>query len=182
MKVEAQEYRLKTGEKILIREGTVADSGALLETEREYILTSRYLIVSPSDLEQTVADEARWINELNANPNSLLLLALHNGNVIGHIDLTGSEEQQPDQSGLISMGMLQEYQNKGLGSILLRVVVAWARQQHQLQVLCLQVSRANKDAIRLYKKAGFRTEGKRPGLAPEEQVDDSESVIMTLNL
>jgi RimJ/RimL family protein N-acetyltransferase len=182
MKVEAQEYELKTGEKILVREGKVADSGALLKTEREYILTSRYLIVSPSDLEQTVADEARWIKELNKNPSSLLLLALHNGNVIGHIDLTGSGEEYEEQSGLISMGMLQEYQNKGLGSILLRVVVEWARQQHQLQVLCLQVSRANKGAIRLYKKAGFKTEGKQPDLAPEEQVDDSESVIMTLNL
>jgi RimJ/RimL family protein N-acetyltransferase len=182
MKVEAQEYELKTGEKVLVREGKVADSKALLKTEREYVLTSRYLIVSPSDLEQTVADEARWIRELNTNPSSLLLLALHNGNVIGSIDLTGSGEAYEDQSGLISMGMLQEYRNKGLGSILLRLVVEWARQQHQLQVLCLQVASANKDAIRLYQKAGFKIEGNQPGLAPEQQVDSSEHMIMTLNL
>lgn len=160
----------------------MADSEALLETEREYVLTSRYLIVSPADLEHTVADEARWIRELRLNPNSLLLLALHNGEVIGNLDLTGSEEEYEDQSGLITMGILQEFQNKGLGSILLREAIAWAQQNHQLQVLCLQVERANKSAVRLYQKAGFKVEGKQPDVAPGEQVDMSESIIMTLNL
>lgn len=182
MKIAPQEYELKTGEKILIREGNVADSEALLETVREYVLTSRYLIIAPEELEQTVADEAKWIRELKLNPNSLLLLALHNGEVIGNLDLTGSEEEFEDQSGLITMGMLQEYQNKGLGSILLREAVAWARQNHKLQVLCLQVERANKSAVRLYQKAGFKVEGKQSDVAPEEQVDFSESIIMTLNL
>lgn len=173
---------MKTGEKILIREGNVADSEALLETVREYVLTSRYLIVAPEELDSTVADEAKWIRELRQNPNSLLLLALHDGAVIGNLDLTGSEEEYEDQSGLITMGLLQEYQNKGLGSILLREAVAWARQNHKLQVLCLQVERANKSAVRLYQKAGFRVEGKQPDIAPEDQVDYSESIIMTLNL
>lgn len=182
VKIAAQEYELKTGEKVLIREGNVADSKALLETVREYVLTSRYLIIAPEELEQTVADEAKWIRELRLNPNSLLLLALHNGEVIGNLDLTGSEEEFEDQSGLITMGMLQEYQNKGLGSILLREAVAWARQNHKLQVLCLQVERANKSAVRLYQKAGFKIEGKQPDVAPEDQVDYGESIIMTLNL
>lgn len=173
---------MKTGEKVLIREGNVADSEALLETVREYVLTSRYLIVAPDELENTVADEAKWIWELRQNPNSLLLLALHNGAVIGNLDLTGSEEDYEDQSGLITMGLLQEYQNKGLGSILLREAVAWARQNHKLQVLCLQVERANKSAVRLYQKTGFRVEGKQTDLAPEDQVDYSERIIMTLNL
>lgn len=173
---------MKSGEIILIREGGVADSGALLETVREYVLTSRYLIIAPEELEHTVADEARWIRELKLNPNSLLLLALHNGEVIGNLDLTGSEEEFEDQSGLITMGMLQEYRNKGLGSILLREAVTWARQNHRLQVLCLQVERANKNAVRLYQKAGFKVEGKQPEVAPEDQVDFSERIIMTLNL
>ncbi|MFD3003227.1 GNAT family N-acetyltransferase [Pontibacter toksunensis] len=182
MKVAAQEYELKTGEKVLIREGTVADSEALLETVREYVLTSRYLIVAPDELENTVADEAAWIKELRQNPNSLLLLALHNGAVIGNLDLTGSGDEYEEQSGLITMGILQAYQNKGLGSLMLREALAWARQNHQLQVLCLQVQRANKSAVRLYQKAGFKVEGKQPDVAPEDQVDYSESIIMTLNL
>ncbi|WP_162056084.1 GNAT family N-acetyltransferase [Pontibacter pamirensis] len=182
MKVAAKEYVLKTGEKVLIREGMVTDSEALMETVREYVVTSRYLIVAPNELENTVADEEKWIRELRQNPNSLLLLALHKGQVIGNLDLTGSGEEYEDQSGLITMGILQEYQNKGLGSIMLREALAWARQNHQLQVLCLQVKRANKSAVRLYQKAGFQVEGKQPDLAPEEQVDYSESIIMTLNL
>lgn len=173
---------MKTGEKVLIREGEVADSEALMETVREYVVTSRYLIVAPNELENTVADEEKWIRELQQNPNSLLLLALHKGQVIGNLDLTGSGEEYEDQSGLITMGILQEYQNKGLGSILLREALEWARQNHQLQVLCLQVKRANKSAVRLYQKAGFKVEGKQLDLAPEEQVDYSESIIMTLNL
>lgn len=173
---------MRTGEKILIREGNVEDSEALLETVREYVLTSRYLIVAPDELENTVADEAKWIRELRQNPNSLLLLALHNGAVIGNLDLTGSEEEYEDQSGLITMGLLQEYRNKGLGSILLREAVAWARKNHKLQVLCLQVERANKSAVRLYQKAGFKVEGKQTDIAPEDQVDYSERIIMTLNL
>ncbi len=182
MKVAPQEYELKTGEKVLIREGNEGDSKALLDTVREYVVTSRYLIVAPSELEQSVADEAKWIKELRLNPNSLLLLALHEGSVIGNLDLTGSEEEYDDQSGLITMGILPEYQNKGLGSILLREAVAWARKQHQLQVLCLQVERANSSAVRLYQKAGFQIEGEQPDLAPEEQVDNSKSLIMSLSL
>lgn len=182
MKVAEKEYELKTGEKVLIREGNVSDSEALLETVREYVLTSRYLIVAPDELENTVADEAKWIRELRQNPNSLLLLALHKGEVIGNLDLTGSGGEYEDQSGLITMGILKEYQNKGLGSILLQEAIAWARQNHQLQVLCLQVSRANKSAVRLYQKAGFKAEGMQPDVAPENQVDSSERMIMILNL
>ncbi|MHA6246866.1 N-acetyltransferase family protein [Pontibacter sp. CAU 1760] len=179
MKVAAQEYELKTGEIILIREGKVADSKALLETVREYVFTSRYLIVSPEDLEQTVADEAKWIQALRLNPNSLLLLALHNGEVVGNIDLTGSDDNHDDHSGLISMGILEAYHNKGLGSILLREAIAWARKQHHLQVLCLQVARGNKNAVHLYENAGFTVEGRQSELTPD---NGTENIIMTLNL
>jgi len=182
MKIKEQIHVLRTGEEIIIREGSIADSEALLNTVREYVLTSRFLIVSPEDLEQTIADEARWIQRLRDNPNSLLLLALHHGYVIGNIDLTGSDELEVNPTGLISMGILEAYQNKGLGAILLKAVIGWAKKNHELQVLCLQVVEANKYAVQLYKKLGFEIISQQTNGFKDGKGNKSNNVIMTLNL
>ncbi|WP_242916143.1 GNAT family N-acetyltransferase [Pontibacter liquoris] len=182
MKIAEQTYTLKTGEEILIREGSIPDSGALLDMVREYVLTSKFLIVSPEELAQTVADEARWIKSLRDSQNSLLLLALHEGRLIGNIDLTGSDEPGENPTGLISMGMLQAYRNKGLGSILLKAVVDWARANHQLQVLCLQVVGANTGAMKLYRKQGFEVANRQTNGFSDGEGNRSDNVVMTLSL
>ncbi len=166
----------------MLREGSIADSEALLETVREYVLTSKYLIVSPEDLAYTVADEARWIKSLRDSPNSLLLLALHQDRVIGNIDLTGSDEPGENPTGLISMGMLKAYQNKGLGSLLLNAVVGWARENHQLQVLCLQVVEANTGAMKLYENLGFEIANLQTNGFSDGNGNTSDKVVMILNL
>lgn len=175
-------YTLKTGEEILVRQAQASDSEELLETIREYVLTSKFLLVSAEDLEQTVASQQEWIKSLNDNPNSLLLVAAHQDKIIGNIDLTGSTELDENPTGLISMGMLKEYQNKGLGSILLNVVLGWARAHHQLKVLCLQVFRGDENAIRLYANAGFTAVGHQTIASVGNETDGSSNIIMTINL
>lgn len=182
MKIKEQTHILRTGEEIVIREGNTADSKALLNTVRAYVLTSKFLIVAPEDLAHTVTDEAKWIQSLRNNPNSLLLLALHEDRVIGNIDLTGSEELDVNEMGLISMGILEAYQNKGLGSILLKAVINWAKKNHELQVLCLQVVGANKYAVQLYKKLGFEIISLQTNGFKDGKGNTSDNVIMTLNL
>lgn len=173
---------LRTGEIIVIREGNVADSKALLSTVRAYVLTSKFLIVAPEDLEHTVTDEAKWIQSLHDNPNSLLLLALHQGSIVGNIDLTGSEELAVNEMGLINMGILEAYQNKGLGAVLLKAVIDWAKKNHELQVLCLQVVGVNKYAVQLYKNLGFEIISLQRNGFKDDKGNTSDNVIMTLTL
>lgn len=182
MKEINQYYTLKTGEQVFIREAKSSDSAELLETIREYVFTSKYLLVSADDLEQTVADQREWIRSLNDNPNSLLLIAEHEGKIIGNIDLTGSMEFDENPTGMLSMGILKAYQGKGLGSILLRLVLDWARANHQLKVLCLQVFQGNQSAINLYLKAGFTVFGQQGTTTSSDATDSSNNTIMTLNL
>ncbi len=153
-----------------------------MQTVREYVLTSKYLIVAPEDLDQTVADEAKWIQRLHENRNSLLLLALHEGEIIGHIDLTGSDELDVNEMGLINMGVLEAYQNKGLGAILLQEVISWAKKNHELQVLCLQVVGANKYAMQLYENLGFEVISRQTNSFKDAHGNTSDNVVMTLTL
>lgn len=55
------------------------------------------------------------------------------------------------------MGINSDYQNKGLGYKLLKHCIQWSKTQ-QLQ-LKLEVHQSNKEAVYLYKKAGFKRLG-----------------------
>ena len=103
--------------------------------------------------------EKEIILEYLESPNSILLVAEHNSELIGNIDLTGNKRIKMKHTGMIGMGISQEWRNKGLGKLLIKEVIDWAKEYSIIELIWLDVYSSNELGINLYKNTGFAISG-----------------------
>ena len=176
-----QNVLLKNGKTILIREAVVRDAGALLEMVTNYLDHSPYVPKSTSEFHLTIAQEEVWIQSFLDAPNSILMVAEFENQLIGNIDLTGNKRQVMQHNALVGMGMLIEWRNQGLGSALMRAAIDWAISNLLLENLQLEVYAENLAGINLYQKKGFKQCGVIPNLF-KENGHYCDSIMMTLSV
>ncbi|WP_300671153.1 GNAT family protein [Soonwooa sp.] len=158
-KIEPQDFVLKNGKLVTIRQAAPADAEQLLDCIKIYVDDSPFIPQYADEITNDVNAERDLINTFAENDNSLLLVAEHGSKIIGNIDLTGSQRRIMAHTGMIGMGMVIEWQNTGLGTVLLKEMMAWAKQNPILEVVWLQVYTENLAGLSLYKKIGFRENG-----------------------
>lgn len=135
------------------------DAEKLLNCIKSYIPQSDYIPKLDYEIKLSIEQEIEWINSFLMNDNSLLLVAEYDNQIIGNIDLTGSQREIMQHTAVIGMGMLLEWRNTGLGSVLLDTAIEWAKQNEILELLWLQVYTENTAGLKLYKKMGFVENG-----------------------
>lgn len=147
--------QLKNGKYVTIRPAQLTDAENLRETVKKYLGDSAYIPKSSDEFKLTVADEQSWICSFIEKENSLLLVAVSEGRIIGNIDVTGHTRHAMMHTAVIGMGMLSEWRNLGLGTALMQQAVDWARNNPILETLWLEVYTENEAGIALYKNSGF---------------------------
>jgi ribosomal protein S18 acetylase RimI-like enzyme len=119
-----------------------------------------------------VARERRYLSFLEAPPIELTRAFVQNnikcrypqyvavtaGEVVGWCDVTSKERPIYAHGGVLGMGLLPRFRGQGIGTKLIRSVLAAARTAglHRVE---LTVRETNAGAIALYRKAGFAVEG-----------------------
>lgn len=133
-----------------------------------------------------VAREKRWIAFTDMPPpaetkqyidwmlaNRLpFFVVLDGGEVVGWCDL--SQTNRPTQShiGILGIGLLPPYRDRGIGRRLLETALEAAR-GHGFERITLHVHANNERARKLYEKLGFRFEGvMRRAFKVDEYYDD----------
>ena len=96
-------------------------------------------------------------NIAKGNPH---LVALAEGNVVGWCDIYPSAFEGFRHKGTLGMGIIQEYRGQGIGQRLMKAALAAGR-RYGFKRVELDVFASNKPAIKLYKKLGFATEGRK---------------------
>ena len=86
-------------------------------------------------------------------------MAEYENQIIGNIDLTGSQRKIMEHTAVIGMGMFKDWRNSGLGTELLFATIDWAKQNQILELIWLQVYTENKLGLHLYRKMGFEENG-----------------------
>lgn len=167
-KISPNHTRLKNQKTVLIRHAAAADAEKLLECIKIYIPQSDYIPKLEQEITLTVEQEREWINSFLSHDQSLLLVAEHEGQIIGNIDLTASRRKMMEHTAVIGMGMQKEWRNSGLGTALLSTAINWARQNPILELLWLQVYTENEAGLNLYRKMGFEDSGIIPNFFKRE--------------
>ena len=158
-KFKPKKVELKNGKIVLIRQATILDAENLLNCIKQYVPQSDYIPKYEHEIKLTMKQEEDWISSFITNDNSLLLVAEFDNLIIGNIDLTGSRREIMAHTAVIGMGMLEEWQNIGLGTMLLSSIIDWAKQNPILELIWLQVYTANVLGMNLYNKMGFQENG-----------------------
>jgi ribosomal protein S18 acetylase RimI-like enzyme len=86
-------------------------------------------------------------------------VALADGKVVGWCDIIPAKDRPIHaHSGVLGIGILKDFRGKGLGRKLMTETIAKAQRQGLTRIE-LTVRENNDNAIALYKKLGFETEG-----------------------
>jgi ribosomal protein S18 acetylase RimI-like enzyme len=97
------------------------------------------------------------------------------GGIVGFISAVAEEWNQ--SASIHNLAVAPAYRRKGIGSLLMRTVLDWARQK-QLRVVLLDTSTKNYPAICFYQKHGFTFCGFNDQLYPNRDI----ALLFALNL
>ena len=103
-------------------------------------------------------------------------LCAADGTLMGHVVVM----RGVDEMHLLNITVAPEHQGRGLGSAMLRDVVAWS-QAEGAETLWLEVRQSNERARRLYVRGGFEAVGQRKGYYPDGRGRE-DAVVMRLAL
>lgn len=179
MKLEPSRFTLKTGEHITIREATKDDAANFISFLKDNLNTTPFIPLYPDEFKKTTEEVMEWLQSFNDNNYGIFLLAEFDGLIIGNINLDEHPREMLKHTGSIGMSVLEDWRNKGIGSVLLETLFAWAKSTNQLELLWLQVFGTNMSAIKLYQKMGFIETGRQAQFFKSRAGEYEDSVTMT---
>jgi RimJ/RimL family protein N-acetyltransferase len=174
--------RLKNGELVTIRECEPLDAEEFLQTAKTYIKDSEEFLITEDNFNPTIDHEVKYIRSFMESENSLLLIATHNDKILGNLDIRGGQRTKVRHTAVIGMGMLKEWRNIGLGTLLMECVINWARENPLLEILWLQVFASNAAGISLYKKMGFEISGRQTDFIKIQDETYTDNITMDLKV
>ncbi len=168
MEFQSKTYRLKSGNSINVRLATLEDAQKLLDLKRNYIKNTTTIPMVLDEYPNDLKKELSIIAEYIKSPNSILLIAEFDNELIGNIDLTGSKRSKMFHTAMIGMGVKEEWRNQGLGRFLIESVIDWAKRQSAIELIWLDVYASNELGYNLYKNTGFKVSGVINGFFKED--------------
>lgn len=180
MKFEPIEIRLKDNQKIILREATFEDAEQLRHVTKEYVEESEYIPYVKDEFNISLEDEQRYIQSFSDSDNSILLLAVNEGKIIGCMNINGENRQMMRHGGRIGIGMLKKWRGKGVGTALFEYAIKWAKEKSPIEILSLETFSINKTGQALYRKFGFEQTGTIPRHIKLSHEKYADSLIMSL--
>lgn len=106
----------------------------------------------------TLEDERAFILSALEPPNSTLLLAEEDGEVIGAADFRGAARPRQAHGGEFGISVAREHRGRGVGTALIQALIAWAREAG-IRRIEVHAHSNNPRALALYRRLGFEDEG-----------------------
>ena len=145
---------------IVIERPIPSDASDLLEYLRQIGSETDNLTFGKEGLSFTPEAEAEYIRQLENSCDEAMFVAKDNGKIVGSASLNRFPRRMMHR-GDLSISVLKEYWNKGIGSKLMCAIFEFAKKQ-SFEIIDLQVRSDNLHAIHLYEKYGFKKIGAHP--------------------
>ena len=181
MKIEPTIHKTKQGHLVKIREAKIEDAEGLIKCTKSY-LKNGFIPLTENEFNPTVKEHEDWVRGFIEADNNLLLVVEANGSIIGNIDTTTHKRKMLSHTGFVGMGIHQDWQNQGIGAIMINKTIEWSIKNPNIEILWLQVFSNNVKGIHLYNKCGFIENGRQKNFIKSENNEYFDNVIMTLNL
>lgn len=139
----------------------VPDDAAALKTMGETLLAETpFFHRLSAERAASDAEMETVIRSVLAAPGCALVNAWHGTDPVGECLLVGGQLSRTRHTATVGIGVLAAYQGVGIGTALMREVMAYARSAG-IARLELTVMVNNIRAIRFYEQLGFETEGRK---------------------
>lgn len=115
---------------------------------------SPYLTFGKEGIPLNIEQEEAFLNTVNKSHDTAMFGAFINNEIVGCINITGSNKERLKHVREIGISVKKEYWNQGIGDKLIKTAVEFAKEVN-IDILNLEVRSDNQRAINLYKKNGF---------------------------
>ncbi|MFO1444061.1 GNAT family N-acetyltransferase [Bacillus sp. Bva_UNVM-123] len=157
---------------MLIREIQLEDAEKFVNLVKQVEEEAQFMMMEPGERMLSADVQRKRIEQMKNEPNSTVLLAEQDGNLVGYLIVVGGSGKRILHRGYLVIGILKEYRGQGIGSKLFQRLDEWAK-THHISRLELTVVTKNEIAVALYKKSGFEIEGtKRNSLSIDNEYYD----------
>jgi RimJ/RimL family protein N-acetyltransferase len=154
---------IKNGRTILIRSAAREDAAELLGFIRDVAAGTDQIASTPEDLPKTAEEERRFIEQRRDGPGSLLLVAVHDGRIVGVEGFEAPHQRRLAHTGTLGISIGESWRNCGVGRAMIQTLIDWARTHPRIEKVCLSVFSSNRIGRALYRSLGFVEEGRRRG-------------------
>lgn len=153
-------HTLKNGIQITIKEASVKDAQILLDYMNQINKETKNLTREPDEFTMTLEQEEQFLKRVEESHNNAMFLAFLDGRVIATAGIHGSPLSRLKHKVSFGISVFKQYHNIGVGTALMDTVIKKAKEL-KLHKIELEVRNDNPNAIHLYEKLGFFTEGIR---------------------
>ena len=152
--------KLKDREHLLIRNAIESDAAEIIKYFKKVTSETDFLVTQPDEVIMSIDQEKAIIRAHLEKKNSLFLVALLNDEVVGSLNFIGGGRKRTKHKGELGMSVLKDFWGLGIGSALLQSLLDWTKKS-EIRKLQLEVMVDNERAINLYRKFGFKIEGRK---------------------
>ncbi len=158
--MESRRVTLKNGKEVDLSLFKMDDFDNLIHTITTYVSSSPFIPINEDEFVLDLESKKSWVQSLMDEDNSVLIVAKHEGQIIGNIDLNGNASELMRHTASLGIGMLSNWRGLGLGSALFDMALEWASHNPILELVWLESFESNHRGVNLYKKKGFKISGK----------------------
>ncbi|KMJ57842.1 acetyltransferase [Bacillus sp. LL01] len=162
---------------MIIREARIEDAEALLTHARKVYGEGRNLLTAPEEFKVTTDQEEQWLRD-NLDKGHLTLVAEQDSRIVGMLNATRGSRIRVKHICMFGISIQEEHCDNGLGSKMINRLLDWAKEVEEIEKVCLEVFAHNERAIHLYKKLGFKVEGRKEKHVKFEDGTYSDELIM----
>jgi GNAT superfamily N-acetyltransferase len=117
--IEPTRAKLRDGTATNLRSATADDAAALLSYIVAIYENAEGMISAPEDAPRDEAEERKWVERLSQKPDRVLIIAQHEGLLIGILDFHIGARKRISHRGTLAMSVLPEWRGRGVGTELM---------------------------------------------------------------
>ncbi len=121
---------------------------------------SNVMLFEPGERNITTEQQRQSIQKILGEKRTMYYVAESDKKLVGFMAAMGSDLNRNRHAAYLVLGVLEEYQGKGIASQLFNQVFEWAK-EIEITRLELTVIKDNVKAFHLYRKMGFVIEGEK---------------------
>lgn len=153
------EYELKNGTKIELKETSVEDTQKILEFLDVIKYESRIFMALSQGLNLNYDGIKNYIKEMVSSKNSIGIIALEQGEVVGAASVKGNKKSICAHNGELYICVRRDYWGKGVSKIIINRMIKEAKKKFKLKNLISIMDIENTRTIESYEEMGFKKIG-----------------------
>lgn len=138
------------------------DARAFINLQESVFSECNFEYFDDNEQNLTVQQVRKTLAEWRKTKTSNILLCIVNGEFAGYAMIKGNISSRTKHVASLRIGVLDTFQNIGIGTSLLNQAEAWC-QEHGIERLEAQIVESNKKTISLFEKNSYIFEGTRKG-------------------